>query len=115
MTNHAPRKISADEAQARANRLYRELRCPVCRHQSIADSDAPLATDMRALVLEKLQNGESEEDIKNYLVARYGEFVLFRPRWQRATYALWSAPLLVLVVAVGTLFWLHKRKRTPPP
>jgi cytochrome c-type biogenesis protein CcmH len=83
--------------EVRAVALMRELRCMVCQNQSIEDSDAPLAYDLRHLVREQIKLGKSNEDIQKFLVARYGEFILLRPALRPATYLLWFAPLLALI------------------
>src|SRR6201987_727910 len=94
-----PDEILPDAAlEARARDLSRELRCMVCQNQSIDDSDAPLARDLRILVRERLQAGESDQQVINFLVARYGEFVLLRPRFSWHTALLWLAPAAVLLI-----------------
>src|SRR5258708_2165283 len=88
-----PDEVLSDPAlEARARSLSKELRCMVCQNQSIDDSDAPLARDLRILVRERLQAGESDQQVINFLVARYGEFVLLRPRFSWPTPLLWPAP-----------------------
>lgn len=91
-------KDAAEEQ--RALELTRELRCMVCQNQSIEDSDAPLARDLRLLVREKVAVGESNEDIRAYLVARYGDFILLRPSFNSETLLLWAAPLLALLAGL---------------
>lgn len=96
--------------EARARDLSEQLRCMVCQNQSIDESDAPLARDLRLLVRERLQAGDSEREIKNFVVARYGEFVLLRPPFSARTALLWLAPVLLL--AAGALaLWLAWRRR----
>jgi cytochrome c-type biogenesis protein CcmH len=90
----------AEEARFRA--LAAELRCVMCQNQSLADSDAPIAHDLRAQVLEMMRAGRSDDEIKQYLVARYSEFVLYAPTVRPATWLLWFGPLLA--VAGGGLF-----------
>ncbi len=82
--------------EQRARRLSAELRCMVCQNQSIDDSSAPLARDLRLLVRERLQTGASDDDVRAFLVARYGEFVLLKPPLSTGTVLLWLTPLLVL-------------------
>ena len=90
--------------ESRARVLSQELRCMVCQNQSIDDSDAPLARDLRILVRERLSAGDSDGQVIDFLVARYGEFVLLKPRFSWRTALLWLAPFgLVLVGAVGLL------------
>src|SRR5438477_6443849 len=85
--------------ETRARALSQELRCMVCQNQSIDDSDAPLAKDLRLLVRERLTAGDSDNQVIDFLVARYGEFVLLKPRVSAHTLLLWLAPLAVLVIA----------------
>ena len=94
--------------EARARALSGQLRCLVCQNQSIDDSDAPLAKDLRALVREHLVKGESDAAIMDFVVARYGEFVLLKPRLDPGTLALWGTPFAVLLVA-GTLLLRRRR------
>lgn len=108
----------AQEARARA--LYRELRCVVCQGQSIDDSNAPLAADLRALVREQIVQGDSDDEIKDFMVARYGAFVLLRPPLRGDTYALWFAPFVLLLIGAGAvgLIVVRARRRAalePPP
>src|SRR2546421_9280367 len=84
--------------EARARALSKELRCMVCQNQSIDDSQAPLAWDLRVLVRERLQMGESDQQVIEFLVARYGEFVLLRPRFSWYTALLWFGPLTILII-----------------
>src|SRR5215468_8458664 len=94
--------------EKRARDLSRELRCMVCQNQSIDDSEAPLARDLRLLVRERLIKGDSDQQVLDFLVSRYGEFVLLKPPFERHTLLLWGLPPLVLV---GGLFWLWMRAR----
>ncbi len=82
--------------ERQAREISAELRCLVCQNQSIDDSDAPLARDLRLIVRERLQAGDSRRDVIDFVVARYGEFILLRPRLSAKTYVLWIAPLLLL-------------------
>jgi cytochrome c-type biogenesis protein CcmH len=86
-----------------------ELRCLVCQNQSIDDSNAPLARDLRILVRERLQAGDSDDAVKRFLVARYGEFVLLRPPFGVHTLLLWLAPLTILLAAGGAIAWRLRR------
>ncbi len=99
--------------EARALALTREFRCLVCQNQSIEDSDAPLARDLRHLVREQVQAGKSDGDIRAFLVARYGEFVLLRPAFKPETWLLWLAPLFALLAGFAVLRGLFRR--TPRP
>ncbi|WP_371345297.1 cytochrome c-type biogenesis protein [Ancylobacter sp. IITR112] len=106
-----PDEVLPDPAQeARARELSKELRCMVCQNQSIDDSDAPLARDLRLLVRERIQQGESDQQVLDYLVARYGEFVLLRPTWHGANVILWLAPFAVLVFGGLGLVIAYRRR-----
>src|SRR6187200_42753 len=98
-----PDEILKDPAlEARSRALSQELRCMVCQNQSIDDSDAPLAKDLRVLVRERLVAGDSDGQVINFLVTRYGEFVLLRPRLNAHTVLLWTAPFAAVVAgAIG--------------
>src|SRR3974390_3187497 len=106
-----PDEVMADPAmEARARNLSRELRCMVCQNQSIDDSEAPLARDLRLLVRERIAAGDSDAKVIDFLVARYGEFVLLKPRFERQTWLLWLVAPLVLVGG-GLVLWMHGRRR----
>jgi cytochrome c-type biogenesis protein CcmH len=107
-----PNEVLADSAlEARARALSKELRCMVCQNQSIDDSEAPLARDLRILVREHLQAGESDRQVIDFLVARYGEFVLLRPRFSWHTALLWLGPAAILVIGVCGIIVLARRHR----
>jgi cytochrome c-type biogenesis protein CcmH len=107
-----PDEILANSAlEARARTLSKELRCMVCQNQSIDDSDAPLARDLRVLVRERLQAGDSDRQVIDYLVARYGEFVLLKPRFSWHTALLWLGPAAILLVGALGLFAAARRYR----
>ena len=97
--------------EARARTLSRELRCMVCQTQSIDDSDAPLARDLRILVRERLTAGDSNRQVLDFLVARYGEFVLLKPRFERQTLLLWLLGP-ALLIGGGLALWLQIRRRS---
>jgi cytochrome c-type biogenesis protein CcmH len=106
-----PDEVMADPTkEARARNLSRELRCMVCQNQSIDDSEAPLARDLRLLVRERIASGDSDKQVIDFLVARYGEFVLLNPRFERQTLLLWLVPPLVLIGG-GLALWIHARRR----
>jgi cytochrome c-type biogenesis protein CcmH len=106
-----PDEVMSDPArEARARDLSRELRCMVCQNQSIDDSEAPLARDLRLLVRERIAAGDSDSQVIDFLVARYGEFVLLKPRFERHTLALWLVPPLLLIGG-GLALWMHVRRR----
>jgi cytochrome c-type biogenesis protein CcmH len=104
--------------EARARNLSKELRCMVCQNQSIDDSEAPLAHDLRVLVRERLKAGNSDAQVVNFLVARYGEFLLLRPPLAWHTAALWGLPPAALLIGIVTIVVIVRRRRnvpTPPP
>ena len=112
-----PDEILADPAlEARARVLSKELRCMVCQNQSIDDSDAPLARDLRVLVRERLEAGDSDQQVIDFLVARYGDFVLLKPRFTSYTALLWLMPAVVFVIGALALVVFarrHGRGRRP--
>ncbi|WP_394691997.1 cytochrome c-type biogenesis protein [Hoeflea sp.] len=96
-----PDEVLDDPAlEARARELSLELRCLVCQNQSIDDSNAELARDLRLLVRERLVAGDSDEDVIDYVVSRYGEFVLLTPRFSAQTLLLWGAPMLLMLAGI---------------
>ena len=106
-----PDEIMSDPAkESRARDLSRELRCMVCQNQSIDDSEAPLARDLRLIVRERIAAGDSDAQVMDFLVARYGEFVLLKPRFEPHTLLLWLLPPLVLAGG-GVALWRHGRRR----
>jgi cytochrome c-type biogenesis protein CcmH len=110
-----PDEVLADPAlEARARALSKELRCMVCQNQSIDDSDAPLARDLRLLVRERLIAGDSDTKVIDFLTARYGEFVLLKPRFGTGTALLWLAPLIALAIGgFGVVFALRRPRAEP--
>ena len=105
-----PDERLADAAlEERAREISRELRCVVCQNQTIDDSDAGIARDLRLLVRERLKGGDSDAAVRAFVVERYGEFVLMRPRLAWHTLALWAAPVLLL--AAGALVLIRRRPR----
>jgi cytochrome c-type biogenesis protein CcmH len=108
-----PDEVLDDPAlEARARALSSGLRCLVCQNQSIDDSDAPLARDLRLLVRERLKAGDSDEEIIDFVVSRYGEFVLLKPRLLPRTWLLWFATPLVLLAAVGVIVFNYRRRKS---
>ncbi len=104
-----PDEVLSDPAlEHRARELSGQMRCMVCQNQSIDDSDAPLAKDLRILIRERLVAGDSNQQVVDYLVSRYGEFVLLKPRLTAKTLALWSGPFLILLL--GALILWRKRR-----
>lgn len=96
--------------ESRARAISLELRCLVCQNQSIDDSNAPLAKDLRVLVRDRLTRGETNEEVIDFIVARYGEFVLLRPRFAPHTLLLWIAPPLLFLIGIFVMFRSYKRR-----
>jgi cytochrome c-type biogenesis protein CcmH len=112
-----PGEMLKDPAlEARARALSQTLRCMVCQNESIDESNAPLARDLRILVRERIQKGNSDADVRQFLVARYGEFILLTPRLSGRTVLLWSVPILVLLAGgIGVFAALRHRRPAPVP
>ena len=111
-----PDEMLADPGlEARAREVSRELRCLVCRNQSIDDSDADLAHDLRVLVRERLTAGDSDDQVVAFVRARYGDFVLLRPPVTIGTALLWGGPLLVLLLGGIAVARLYRRRDVPTP
>ena len=110
-----PDEILADPAlEARARALSSQLRCMVCQNQSIDDSNAELARDLRLLVRERIRDGDSDEQVIDYVVSRYGEFVLLKPRFSAKTYILWGAPIALFVIgAIAMAVYARSRVARP--
>ena len=94
----------------RFNALTKELRCPKCQNQNLADSNSPIAADLRREVYELLQQGQADIEIVNFMVARYGDFVLYRPRVNSLTYILWFGPIVLLFIGIGVVIMVLRRK-----
>ncbi len=110
---YEPGEALADPAlEARARELSKELRCLVCQNESIDDSAAPLARDLRLLVRERLMAGDTDAEVLDYIVARYGEFVLLRPPVRPGTWLLWYGPFGAVLLGLGIIVWRVRRK--PP-
>ena len=106
---------AADPAlEERVTALATELRCLVCQNQTLADSNAPLAVDLRNQIREKMQQGASERDIVDYMVARYGDFVLYRPPFKATTVLLWAGPILLMIAGLAALYFRLARRRAEP-
>jgi cytochrome c-type biogenesis protein CcmH len=111
-----PDEIISDPAlEARARALSKELRCMVCQNQSIDDSDAPLAHDLRVLVRERLQAGDTNQQVIDFLTARYGEFVLLKPPFSLHTALLWLTPIGILVIGACGLAFASRRREPAGP
>ncbi len=107
--------FSSPTQQLQFEQLTQQLRCLVCQNESLADSNAPLAQDLRNEIYHKVQQGENSSAIKNYLLARYGQFILFKPALNRLTYALWIGPFVLLVIAIIILALLILRSKKTVP
>ncbi|WP_426359931.1 cytochrome c-type biogenesis protein [Pseudocolwellia sp. HL-MZ19] len=94
----------------RFNALTKELRCPKCQNQNLADSNSPIAADLRREVYDLLQEGKADIEIVNFMVARYGEFVLYRPRVSSLTYILWFGPALLVLIGVIVVVMVIRKK-----
>lgn len=112
----------ADETtRERFHILTEELRCPKCQNQNLADSNAPIAQDLRAEVYRLLSEGKSDREVKSYLVDRYGEYVLYKPEWSQQTWLLWLAPVILLLCGLSILVVIVRRRarkvavEAPPP
>jgi len=104
-------RLADPQLEARARAVSRELRCLVCQNESIDESGASLAHDLRVLLRERIAAGDSDTQAVRYIVARYGDFVLLRPPVEPATYALWfGPPALLLLAAIGTMLYLRRRR-----
>jgi len=111
-----PDEVLSDPAlEARARAISKELRCMVCQNESIDDSEAPLAHDLRVLVRERLKAGDSDEQIIHFLVARYGEFVLLRPPLSWHTVALWGTPPAILLLGIIMIVVVERRRVAAVP
>ena len=112
-----PEEILSDpEMEENARAVSRHLRCVVCQNQSIDDSDAELARDMRVLVRERIMMGDTNREVLDYMVSRYGNYVLLKPPFQKSTYVLWIGPAVIFLLglmAVG-VFMYQRRPRTVP-
>ncbi len=100
--------------EARARTISQEVRCLVCQNQSVDDSDADLARDLRRIIRERLTAGDTDTAVKDFLVSRYGDFVLLRPPFRLSTVFLWLIPFAVLFCG-GISFWMMNRRKMAPP
>ncbi len=103
------------ELDRRVAELANELRCLVCQNQTLADSNAPLAVDLRNQIRSQLEAGRSEQDVLEFMVARYGDFVLYKPPLKPSTLALWAGPFVILALGLGLLARRIVRRRVPEP
>jgi cytochrome c-type biogenesis protein CcmH len=109
----APETLADPVQEARARALQKEFRCPVCQGQSLDDSNAPLAADLRHLIRERILAGDTDEKIEQFLASRYGNFILMQPPFEISTYFLWLMPILVLIsgAAIATFVVVRAQKR----
>lgn len=110
-----PKEFQSPEEAERYRSLSHEIRCVMCQNQSLADSPAGIADDLRYQLLARMREGYSDEQIRDWFVARYGEFVLYRPRLNPTTWALWFGPFLLLAIGVWSLVAVIRRQRPLPP
>jgi len=106
-------EFTEPELEERYQELSAELRCPKCQNQNIADSNAPISQDLRKLLHQQLEQGASDEEIRQYMVDRYGEFVSYRPRFSGASVLLWLAPIILLVLGVVIAIVTLRDRRQP--
>ncbi|ATB58846.1 MULTISPECIES: cytochrome c-type biogenesis protein [Xanthomonas] len=111
----APLRYASADEEARFHALTAELRCVQCQNQSLADSNAQIAQDLRREVLALMHEGCSDAQIRQFLVARYGEFVLYRPRVESRTWLLWFGPLLVLLLGAGAVVLVVRKRSVAAP
>lgn len=107
-------QLSTRQLSERYHHLVEEYRCPKCQNQNLAESDSPISADLRKQIRRMLEEGASDEAISDYLVARYGDFVLYRPRLQQGTYLLWVAPVVLLSIGVLVVGVVVSRRRAQP-
>lgn len=110
------RAFTSEQMESDYNQLIAELRCLVCQNQNLADSNAELAQDMRSKVFKMLDQGSSKDEIVDYMVQRYGDFVMYRPPVKSTTFLLWFGPLVFFAVAGAIVFsYLRKQKAVDQP
>jgi len=116
---YGPERLAGPRLEARAVALQRALRCVVCQGESLDESGAPLAADLRNLIRAKIEKGWTDTEIEKYLVARYGDFILMQPPLEPLTYALWFGPLIVLSIggaaAAAVIFRARRNARAQEP
>ena len=107
-----PDEFSSDSERLRYQSFIADLRCPKCQNQNLAGSDAPIAADLRKELRRLLKEGQSDQQIVDFMVARYGEFILYKPPFDKHTAILWFTPIGLLgagIVVIGTILWRHRR------
>ena len=111
-TDAAPLHFNTPAEEARFHDLTLQLRCVMCQNQSLADSHALIALQLRREVLDLMRQGRSDDEIKAFLVQRYGEFVLYKPRLEESTWLLWAGPIVILLFGAGVLAVTMRRRRS---
>lgn len=106
-------RLADPKLEARAHAIGQELRCLVCQNESIEDSDADLAHDLRVLVRQRLAAGDTDDQARQYIVARYGNYVLLKPPLNAETYALWFGPIAILLAAIALASVVYRRRARP--
>ena len=107
-----PDEFSSDSERLRYQSFISDLRCPKCQNQNLAGSDAPIAADLRKELRRLLKEGQSDQQITDFMVSRYGEFILYKPPLDKHTLVLWSAPIVLLgvgIAVIGSILWRHRR------
>jgi len=111
-----PDRLSDPAQEARAQHIMQQLRCLVCQNESIAESNADLAADLRHIVRQRVQAGDTNQQIKDYMVARFGDWILLKPPFKPVTYALWIAPFAFVVLGgIGIFFYFRRRQVDDEP
>ena len=105
-------QLSRPELSARYRQLIEDYRCPKCQNQNLAGSDSPISADLRREIRRMLEEGDSDGQISDYLIARYGDFILYRPRFQGGTYLLWLGPGLLLLIGLSVAGFVISRQRS---
>lgn len=106
-------KLPNPDQEARARQLFKEIRCVVCQNESIDDSQAELAHDLRQLVRSQVAAGRSDQEVKAFLISRYGDFILLRPRFTAGNAILWCTPFLIVLLGVGALAARRRKEASP--
>ena len=101
--------LQNSKLELRARNISKNVRCLVCQNQSIDDSSAPLAKDLRILIRNKVKNGDTDDEIYNFLIDRYGDFVLLKPLFKFNTFILWIMPFVFLAIGIFIIYWHHKK------
>jgi cytochrome c-type biogenesis protein CcmH len=108
-------EFDSPEQEQRYRHLIEELRCPKCQNQNLAGSDAGVATDLKNRTYELMQEGKSDEEIRRYLVERYGDFITYKPPVKGSTLLLWAGPFMLLLVMAGVIIWRVRRRTNAHP